>query len=197
MADSNVNVTEGSGKKLRTWNRTVGGQSVEDEYILLSEPALLSYVTTGGGTTATANSHILQVMAGASLRLRIRRIRIYQTAAATAVTLGIWGIYRLTTAGTGGGAVTPSALESGDAASGATSMTLPTAKGTEGVLLGEIAFQMGAAGNVTGYGELIQLPNQKARTVNAGTTQGIAIKNLVAIAGGAIDVMIEFDESSF
>lgn len=199
MAESLVQVTEGSGKKLHTNQRTIGANNVEDEIVVLGEPYLASY-TIGftGVSIATANDHVLQIMAGASLKVRIRRICIWQIGLAGAAGMSTWIIHRLSTAGTGGTAVGPRQHETTDAASGATAMTLPTAKGTEGVFLQRWAMAMAAAHPVTvppyQWG---QLPNQKPITIEAGTTNGIAIKSVTAVAGATVAGYVEIDETSF
>jgi hypothetical protein len=135
MAESLVQVTEGSGKKLHTWQRVIGANSVEDEFVIPGEYPLASYVGQNAGSSiATANDHV-QLMAGAALNVRIRRIRVEQAALATTAVLAAFGVYRLSTAGTGGTAVTPRPLDSADAACGATMASIPGVKGTEGVEL--------------------------------------------------------------
>src|SRR5262245_59859384 len=137
MAESIVQVTEGSGKKLRTWNRTIGANSVEEEAVFLADTPMATYsARLDAASTATANSHIVQLMAGSSLNVYVHRIALYQLGLATTAAYGQINIFRLSTAGTGGTAFTPAPYDTNDAASGATSMTLPTVKGTEGVPLG-------------------------------------------------------------
>ena len=83
--ESFVNVTEGSGKKLHTNQRTIGANAVEDEYVLPGEFPLPGYFAVANAVAATtANDHLLQVMAGASLKVRIRRISVSQNQLATA-----------------------------------------------------------------------------------------------------------------
>ena len=207
MAESIVQVTEGSGKKLHTWNRTIGANSVEDEYVLLGENALASYTIyplSGAVTsTATANSHLLQIMAGASLKVRIRRIEMYQTVVATTATLMEVRLIRLSTAGTGGTAVTPQPLDQGDAASGATAMVLPTVKGTEtSTIGGGAAYMMQTIAASAAMTEPLLVwdfdrPRSKPLILSAGTTNGICVKNSAAVAGGNVCFMVWFDESSF
>jgi hypothetical protein len=200
MAESIVQVTEGSGKKLHTWSRTIGANTVEDEAVLPAEFHLATYVAVATAvSTATAASHYLQIMAGASLNVAIRRIRLRQRTAATTASTGAIQIFRLTTAGTGGTAVTPRPFDSADAASGATAMTLPTVKGTEGVQLWEETTWMVAATTAftkdNGF-EWINLPNEKSIIIPAGATNGIAIKG-GGIAAGQVDIDVEFVERSF
>lgn len=209
MAESLVQVTEGSGKKLHTWNRTIGANSVEDEYVLLGENALASYVISssfgipGGVSTATANSHLLQIMAGASLKVRVRRIEVHQAVAATTAALMHTQILRLTTAGTGGTVIGFAGLDPTDAASGATVMTLPTVKGTEGTgIVSTHAYMMQTIAASAQLGQPIAVwdfdrPRSKPLILAAGTTNGIAVKNVTAIAGGAVTVVAWVDESSF
>src|SRR5690348_13016293 len=133
MAETFVNVTEGSGKKLHAWDRTVGANTVLDEFMLSGEYPLASYfVYADAVSIAAANDHLLCINAGASLNVRVRRLYIEQAANATAAGFFNAKLLRTTTAApTGGTAVTPAPFYTGDAAAGAAGRTLPTAKGTE------------------------------------------------------------------
>jgi hypothetical protein len=144
----------------------------------------------------------MQLMAGSSLNVRIRSIRIEQVANATSVTILGFDIYRLTPAGTGGTAITARPYDTADAAAGATGMTLPTVKGTEGVLLFGTAIVMRQAAAATGTQpeetyEWRQSPNVKPLIIPAGTANGIAVKIASAVAAGTVLVTIEFVETAF
>ena len=204
MPEGFINVTEGSGKKAHTWQRTIGANTVEDEYTLLGENALASYIVQSGqASLATASAHLLQIMAGASLKVRIRRIEIWQQAAITAGTLFDYQLYRLSTAGTGGTAVTPAPLDTTDSASGCTAMVIPTAKGTETTLLARVwPYMIQTLGASTYTGNPIVVwdfdrPRSKPLIIAAGTTNGIAIKNGSSSAAGAVMITVWLDESSF
>lgn len=204
MAESIVQVTSAGTTKLHTWQRTIGANNVEDEFVIPGEYPLASYtvVPTGSVSVATANDHILQIMAGASLNVRIRRIRFEQSGNATTAAIGILEIWRLSSAGTGGTAVTPAKLDTGDAASGATAMTLPTVKGTESVLVMRSALIYRQAVSATAAGvddawEWVQQPGQKPLIIPAGAANGIAIKSGSAIAAGTVIPYVEFVETSF
>lgn len=204
MAESIVQINEGTGKKLHTFNRTIGANSVEDEVIIEGEPYLAGYtVSDDTRSTATANSHLWQVMAGASLKVRVRRIEIFQSVMATAAVLIELRLYRLSTAGTGGGALTGVALDPGDAAAGFAGMSLPTVKGTETGLIGVVKPYMmqtiAASNQLTNpiYVFDFERFRSKPLIINAGTTNGIAIKNVTAVAGGSLGVLMYLDESNF
>lgn len=204
MAESIVQVTEGTGKKLHTFNRVIGANTVEDEVVVNGEPYLASYtVTHGPASTATAASHITQIMAGASLRVRIRRIEVHQAGAVTAAAIGLFSLVRLTTAGTGGTALTPAPMDTSDAASGATAMTLPTVKGTEStqITLGA-AYMMQTIGASTPLANPIYVvdfdrPRSKPLILQAGATIGVALKCITALAAGTVTVQWWLDETSF
>jgi len=206
MAESLVQVTEGSGKKLHTFARTIGANTVEDEVVLLGENYLASYTVQhaqASVSTATANSHLMQIMAGASLKVRIRLIAVYLHQTATAVSLGAFQLVRLTTAGTGGTAITPNPLDPSDAAAGATAMTLPTVKGTEGALLwgGTALYEQ----TLTAGNQWVQpfavwdfdRPRSKPPIIAAGVANGVALKQLTAIANATVSVVVLLDESNF
>lgn len=197
MAEGFINFTEGSGKKLRTWNRTIGANSTEEQFVIPGEyptPSYMVYATAVSG--ATAASHTIQLMAGASLNVRVRRIFLH----AIAATVGTvrFEVVRLTTAGTGGTALTVGKMDNGDAAVGATAMTLPTVKGTEGAFLWPITVGSAAAAPQSAVNESgwVQHPNSKAIIIPAGTANGIALK-CSGLAATTFDVAMEFTETSF
>ena len=108
------------------------------------------------------------------------------------------GVFRLTTAGTGGGTSAPPALDTTDAACGATAMTLPTGKGTEGALLW--AGGVPIFNPVTSPGVLMGVqspPLLKPIRIPAGTANGIAVKNITAVAGGSAALNIYFFEANY
>jgi hypothetical protein len=195
MAESIVQVTEGSGKKLHTNSYTVGANTVEDEYVVPGEVPLATYTVYATAISgATAAAHVMQLMAGASLKVRIRRITVQQLAVVAAGNR--IEIVRLTTAGTGGGAVTARPYDTTDAAAGAAGMTLPTVKGTEGVFLGSIMPNMMTAVGTTNRWEWTQRPNAKPIIIPTGTTNGIALK-VSGLAASTYDVEIEFVETAY
>lgn len=197
MADTFLEVSAGQGTKLRTLTRSIGGSTVHEESVIPGDSHMPSYMTPGSSiSVATVDTHLLQVMAGASLKLRIRRIVVVANAA-TIATTGAFQILRLTTAGTGGTALTPSPLDTTDPASGATAMAAVATVGTEGAVLLRFSLGFPAAPPHGAVFEWVQSPNQKPIIVPAGAANGIVLKNLVAIAGGGINTWIEFDETSF
>ena len=121
MSEAFINVTEGSGKKAHTNQRTIGANDVHDEYVVAGIPFFASYVGGNGISSRDGDpdSHLMQLMAGASLNVYVTRIRVYQFGLATTAAIVPLAILRLTTAGTGGTAVTPAPLDTTDSAVGA------------------------------------------------------------------------------
>jgi len=208
MPESLVQVTEGSGKLLHTFQRTIGANTVEDEVLITGENYLASYICNLGNggaavSTATANSHLVQVMAGATLKVRVRRIELWQSVMATTAAIGTIGIYRLTTAGTGGTVQAVSALDTSDAAAGATCMSLPTAKGTETtpIAFGTVDWmQTVTASNPFAQPVFVldfDRPRSKPLIIPAGAANGIAVKCITAVAAATVWVNVFIDESNF
>lgn len=202
--ESTIQVTAGAGPKIHTWQRTIGANNVEDDFGLPGEYPLASYsvATPTSVSVATANDHVLEIMAGASLNVRIRRIRFEQSGNATAAGIGILEIWRLSSAGTGGTAISPSKLDTGDAAAGANAMTLPTVKGTETTLMMRSALiyrqaVSATAAQVDDAWEWVQLPGQKPLIIPAGAANGLAIKTASGVAAANVIVNVEFVETSF
>lgn len=205
MAESIVQVTEGAGKKLHTWQRTIGANVVEDEVVLLGEQYLAAYrVRASNVSIATDNSHDLQIMAGASLRVYVRHIWVYQRVLATTATIFSLEVLRLTTAGTGGTAITPAPHDPADAASGATAMTLPTVKGTEGTsfdVADAYALQTVTATPPQGRALLAEFDysglHAKSLVIAAGATNGIVVKHRGAVAAATVEIIAEIVEANF
>ena len=200
MSLSNVAVTAGSGTLLDTWTTSKGGSTVHaGRWIPAEYPDPTYVVLAGSVSTATAASHILQLMAGASNTVRIRRIWIAQTVAATAVGQSSIFTTRLTTAGTGGTAVTPAQFDTADSAAGATGMYLPSSKGTESttLLAGKLGFINALPTTTVNSWEWRQAENGGPIVIPAGTSNGICIRNTSAIAGASVNIEIEFVETLY
>lgn len=206
MAEAFVNVTEGSGKKLHGYDRVVGANTVIDEIVLPGENYLASYVAGSGGgaiSVATSSSHLLQVMAGASLKVRVRRIMAWQLGMATAAARSNFSLYRLTTAGTGGSVVGVAALDPADAAAGATAMQLPTGAGTEGtqVFAWTAGFMQTAPTSLEPTAMVFDIDfdriHSKPLIIAAGTSNGIVIKMGTGVAGATVLMLVLIDESNF
>jgi hypothetical protein len=200
VSESSVLVTPGVGPdKLHADQKTIGGVTVKDEVVVHGEQYLASYTASANGVSTATGGHVIQLMAGASLNVRVRALYIvlFQATAAGAVRLG-WK--RLTTAGTGGTVVTPNKMDNADAASGATAMTLPTVVGTvTGDYFWQTVFQTAAAApQPTGQNWLWENTEKgKPLIIPAGTTNGIGLVIVNTAAGSTVSVTIEFDESNF
>lgn len=198
MAESVIQVNSGNGPKDHTWNRTIGANSIEDPFVILGEQPYATYsVSSGGVATTTSAAHALQIMAGGTLNVYIRKIYINQGAAAGAAGAIGLTIVRLTTAGTGGGAVTPAPLDASDAAAGAAGMTLPTVKGTEGTVLYNFNIPLLVAPVATPYVLWEKAPTAKGIRIPAGTTNGIAFKWGTGVATSTVLFNVEIVELNY
>lgn len=204
MAEAFYNGTEGSGKKLHMNSRTIGADLQHDEYVLLGEAFYQTEIdAVFNVSVATANDHLLCLNAPASLNLRVVRIRVEQATNATAGATDSFEVRRTTTgAPTGGTAITPAQYDTADAASGAAGRSLPTVKGTESTVLFTRTLTMRqtvatAGAQVNNYWEWVKSPWGKGILVPAGTTNGLVVKNIVATAGGTVNVEIEFYATNF
>lgn len=202
--ESFYNATQGAGLKLHTYQVTIGANDVDDEIVRLGDQYLGSYVIdTPAVSIATASDHVLQIMAGATNKVWLRRLRVYQVGLATTAAVWQWQLFRLTTAGTGGGSVATDKLDESDAAAGAAGLTLNTVKGTEGTRL-----YSGSAGLIQtvptgGFDPLIldldfdKNPRLKPVRIAAGTTNGVALKATTGHAGATVQVVAELTEQSW
>jgi hypothetical protein len=134
-----------------------------------------------------------------TLYTRIKRIYVEQVVGATTRTLAELSVFRLSTAGTGGTAITARGRDSADSYAGGV-MTLPTVKGTEGVELLHKRLQLlntaDVAANLANpnswewlaHGEM----NEKPIIIGPATTDGIALKLITGIAVSTLDISITF-----
>ena len=133
MTVDSIGVTTGTDKYLHTSSRSISAVTRHDQYVQLGEGDYPSYEAQALGiSVATTAAHVLQVMADGTNYTRLKSVSITPTddipAAATVL---IVSLVRLSTAGTGGSAVTARPFDTADTYAGG-AMTLPSAKGTEG-----------------------------------------------------------------
>jgi hypothetical protein len=202
MPVSSVRVTEGSGPYLHTWQRSVSSVNREEQYVQRGEPALPTYTASFENISiATANDHFLQLMSGSSTYTRVNRIVIWQEVAAGTAAVTRLQVIRLTTAGTGGTSVTPRPFDTADTAN-ATAMTLPSSKGTEGVLLIPIVKIIRQAILTTAAQDDFPFvweasDRGKPIIIPSGTANGIALKTFSARASATVTGFVEFTETAW
>lgn len=188
-------------RKFHTNQRSNGADTVEEYVGPTAEPYLATYTisVTAAISAATANAHLLQIMAGASLRVGLRRLRVTQMVNGTTQNNQM-SIHRLTTAGTGGTSYTPAPHDPADSASGATAMTLPSSKGTESTALWTGAVLTHATVTTVGLNPILDLDwtreRGKALWIAAGATNGLALKNITGSASTTVLITAEIVESA-
>jgi len=206
MGENESNVpfldSNASARKFRTHQRTSGANTVEEYTYVVAEPPLATYTISFASTVlSTTNSHPLQIMAGASLRVHLRRLVLYQSANAAANTPVVFELRRLTTAGTGGSGLVPAPMDTADAVAGDTAMVLPSSKGTEGVLVGgRHRGTILANASTANLQPILDLDWSRERTkgpiIAAGTSLGLALKNISTDASVQIEGYAEIVEAT-
>lgn len=183
MGNSYFTIDEGTTKNIATYSRTVDGATVHTQKVMLDEPGFDTYhisVTANVGITS-ANKHLLQIMAGGTNRVYVRRFQAWQNANATTTGKVQILVYRLTTAGTGGTSYTPAPVDPSSSASGATAMSEPSSKGTEGTLLDHFYGLIHTAITTVGLDNpclerVYDTGRARPIIISAGTSNGIAFK---------------------
>lgn len=194
-------IDEGADRKIHGIERTDGADTVVQPLFVEAEPALATYIVSAQGiAAATANDHLLQIMAGASLRVGIRRVLVYQALSAANDLAFAFDLRRVTTAGTGGTSVTPAPVDTADSAAGATAMTKPTSKGTESTLLGRHRGGIENTLATVGVQPVLDLSfgteRRKALWIPAGTSNGIVLKQISSDASVTFDIYAEIVETA-
>lgn len=194
-----------TGPKLATGpTYTENANVVQDEKVVLSNQYLASFrVRTASVSLATADAHVLQIMAPATNNVWVRHIWVYQNALATTAIINQFDLLRLTTAGTGGTVITPSPLDESDTAT-FTAMVLPTVKGTEGALIDYSSAVMIQTVTASLYPAkllvaefIFDSPMTKGLRIGAGITKGIAVKPRIAVAAATCIVVAEVVEQAW
>ena len=208
MPESFVNMTEGSGKKAHTFQRTIGANTIEDEVVLIGEQYLATYdvnTASAGTSTATANSHLIQICAGATLNVYVRRIQVFQLAAVTTAAIDALELVRLSSAGTGGTAITPGPRDTTDSAQRCHGHDSAHRQGHRDHVRGPCTAQWTQTIATQTGGKQATLVAEfdfdhlrgKALRIPAGTANGIAIKNPTARAAGTVIISAELCEANF
>jgi len=201
MAVSTIGVADAAtpDKYLHTHQRTISATAREDQYVQQGESAYPTYSAVASNISiATANDHILQVMADGTNYTRLKRIRISPTDdVPAAAAIGTFRLYRLTTAGSGGSAVTAQPYDTADTYGGA-AMTLPSSKGTEGTMLAQ--FRLAFPSTIADMAQQVvweELPGMKPIVCGTASSAGLVLKNMTAIASCTVDVTFEFITTSY
>jgi len=202
MSTSSIRVDEGAGPYIWTDRRSVSSVNREAQYVLLAEPALPTFSVIANSSVATTADHALQIMASASMYVRIKRITIEQLTNATAATLLSMSFVRLTSAGSGGTSIGVAAYDSASDTGTATAQSLPSSKGTETSILLYPTLPLRQAVGATAQPpaarwEWTPAPGCKPIIIPAGTSNGVALKVIAGVAGATISATVEFTETAW
>jgi hypothetical protein len=203
VAEGKISATEGAGKNVHTFDRTIASVLVQDQFVLPGEFPYPSYFVHAQGVSgANSGDDLMQVMAGSANYVRVRRIEISQRVPITTAQEFTVDVTRLTTAGTGGVAVTPARFDNGDPAAGASAAsTVPNAThGTAGTILRSLRIwglqtppTAGVGGGLSAKWE--QHRGTKPIIIPAGASNGISLRVQTGRAGITLDVEIEIVET--
>lgn len=202
MAESTLAVTPGSGQLLRTNSRTIGGTAVHEQGVIIGEGNAATYTALVKDIAiSTAAAHLLIIQGDGTNYVRLRRIKIHQSTAAGAAATAYFGVYRTTTAGTGGTVVDARPFDSADTNPyGGTVASAPTSKGTEGDQLLHMRVGLNSAANLTNIYMtewVARDDNTKSILLGSAVTGGIAIKNETAVGTAKVDIEVEFVVTSY
>lgn len=190
-------------KYLDTMARSIGGTTVQHQGVFLAEPIEQTYTFTAQSVaTTTSASHLAILQADGSNYLRINWFEVEQQTLAGAAAIAEIRVYRTTTAGTGGTSISCYPVDGADTSPyGGVGMTLPTGKGTEGVLLYQCRLPLLAAvPTATGVSALRRWerhPYEKPWIAGTATTNGFAWKLITGIATSTVNITIGFTVTSY
>lgn len=194
---SSLGYTDGAGKNIKTFSRSEGGTTREEQVMELGEPSLPTYTFTAQNvSTATSASHLAFIQGDGTLYTRINWFEIeQQTLAGGAATAEI-RVIRTTTAGTGGTSISCYPVDGGDTSPYAgVAMTLPSSKGTEGVTIYQKRLAIVAAAPVTATMRWERQMYEKPWIIAPATTNGFCWKLITGIATSTVNITIGFSVS--
>ena len=201
MTDSVIGVSTGTDKYLGSTSRSVGGTAREEQYIIEGQATLPTYsIIADDVSVATANDHLIQIMADGTNYTRLVSLRVEPTEDAPASNGYIkLGLYRLTTAGTTGTALNDAPYDTADSYAG-DMRTLPGSKGTEGQLLRTFYMSMTTAPADEAspkYIEWTPPAGGKPIVFGNGTGDGIALKIIDNLASASVAITAEIITTSY
>lgn len=176
------------------WQRTISALDYKTAPQAVSggQSGAATYTVTVNGQANTATGHSIVIEAPAGNAVRIMHVRILNPGSQTSAGLRLLQLIRTTSAGTGG-TVTPAPHDTADSPYGGIARAKPTT-GTESTVLQDIpVYVPTAVGAFTpidlDFGDVSQ---EKAFTIAAGTTNGIALKDPGAAGGANFSASITF-----
>lgn len=193
MSDGMISVTEGSGKNWRTNERTIAASDVQELYVQQAESANPTFTVIAAGVSTTVGAdHLIFIQADGTNYTRIKRIFVEQCVAAGSATLARLQVLRTSDAGSGGSAITARGLDAADSYTG-TIETLPSSKGTEGVvLLQKRLWLTNSIATQPNSWEWRANEREKPIVIGETATDGICLKIVTGIASGEVDITVEF-----
>ena len=202
MSDSTIGISTGTDAYLAAQDRTVGGTAVEEQIIRVGYSLDPTYaVIADDVSVATVNDHVLQVMADGTNYCRLLGMNIQPTdnGPASDALLKLQ-LVRLTTAGSGGGALNDSPYDDADSFGG-DMRSLPTSKGTEGDILRKIYMPLDSVpqGIQQPHEFDALVPEVQGKPIIWGpaTSDGLAVKVENAVASAAICVTFVFAVTTY
>lgn len=190
-------------KNLDTMARSIGGNTVQQQAVFLAEPIEQTYTFTAQNVaTTTSASHLAFIQGDGTLYTRVNWFEIEQQTMAGSAAIAEIRVYRTTTAGSGGGSISCYPVDGADTSPyGGVAMTLPSSKGTEGVLLYQCRLPLLAAvptaTGVTALRRWERHPYEKPLIIAPATTNGLVWKIVTGIATSTVNITIGFTTTAY
>lgn len=200
MTESQIALTEGSGKNLHTWQRTIGGTAREDDFYIEGAPTFTTYTAIAPAcSVGSASGHLLQVMGDGTHYVRLERLEFRQVGTAGVDSLATYQLRLVTTAGSGGTAINARPHDESDTDPYAGDVRyVPTTKGTEGSLLWQT--RMPLADALPDYRPVVwdrPAGNVKQYIAGPGTADGFVLVNSTGIGTATVDIIATFTVSEY
>lgn len=119
MPESFVQVApDSTGKKLRTYQKVVEGQTVEEQYVIQAGFPTFYFQSADNALAGSATNHLFDIFnaSGSGLVLKVRKLFLQNTYSVQTGVAAVFSVERTSTVGTGGAVITGVRSDTADAA---------------------------------------------------------------------------------
>lgn len=176
---------DSTGKKLRTYEKTVGANTVHEQYVLIAGFPTYYYQSASSSAVGPVVHFDLFNASGSGITVKVRKLFLQQTYVAQTGTAATFTVDRTSAVGTGGSSITgiPSDSVDGNISASVTSRSLPTGGATSSVTWCrlELSGEETDIGSRPAWGINVLAEGNETRDVTLNPGEGIKVTKTVGV----------------